>query len=150
MEGFLKRRRKIMPIGTINSLLAGIEDSVGKFLGVPAHGYDFIKHDIDLNQYPTDDRGHRSDAVKNDLHPTSPKRAQWLPGAIEITDYGLYSPEGVNYTMWGARDNGDGDMVMTYKNTGVIPEVTVTPNGNYIKNTYDNIVYPVKTRKDAQ
>lgn len=41
-------------------------------------------------------------------------------------------------------------MVMTYKNTGVIPEVTVTPNGNYIKNTYDNIVYPVKTRKDAQ
>lgn len=49
--------------------------------------------------------------------------------------------------MWGARDNGDGDMVMTYKNTGVIPEVAVTPNGNYIKNTYDNIVYPVKTKK---
>ena len=63
---------------------------------------------------------------------------------LDITDFGLYSPEGINYILWGARDNGDGNIIPIYKDTGIIPEVTVTPNGNYIKNTYDNIIYRKK------
>ena len=131
--------------GTINSILDGIESGLApKELGRPEHNYDFIKKGINLDDYPKDENGHRYDAVKNDKHPTSPKRVKFKGKYLDITDFGLYSPEGINYILWGARDNGDGNIIPIYKDTGVIPEVTITPNGNYIKNTYDNIMYRKK------
>lgn len=138
-----KGLKRINP--TISRALASIEEDLeSEFLGPPKHNYDFINELI--KKFKPNKIGHYSDNVKKDNHPTSPKRVKWDGDYLEITDYGLYSPDGVNYTMWGARDNGDGDKIMTYKGTGIIPEVTVTPNGNFIHNTYDNVIY--KAKKD--
>jgi len=45
-----------------------------------------------------------------------------------------------NYTLFGMADGGqDSQAMMTYKGGVVLPELTVTPQGNYIYNPYDNI-----------
>lgn len=48
---------------------------------------------------------------------------------------------------FGLADNGDQDAVMTYDGGAVLPEQTVTPEGNYVDNTYDNIKIEEKHNK---
>lgn len=54
-----------------------------------------------------------------------------------------------NHTIFGLNDGGqDPQAIVTYKGGIVIPEITVTPKGNYTINTYDNIkILPKNERK---
>ena len=45
-----------------------------------------------------------------------------------------------NHTLFGLADGGqDPQATLYYKDSIVLPEITVTPKGNYIHNTYDNL-----------
>lgn len=85
--------------------------------------------------YP-DKRGHRSDLVKLPNHPTHPSRGKFVGNEFRFTDKGMND---VNLTLFGLVDNGDVDVIPTYNGAYVLPEITVTPNGNYYMNTYNNI-----------
>ena len=110
------------------------------YLGKPEHNYDFTQSEEWANQhgYYPDERGHRDDRVKKESHPTHPSRGVWKsPYQFDLTDRGV---QNVNYTLYGLNDGGqDPQATMTYRGGTVIPEITVTPAGNYIYNSYDNI-----------
>lgn len=51
--------------------------------------------------------------------------------------------ENPNLTFFGLADGNDPNTVLKYKNDYVLPEITVTPHGAYVDNTYDQIsLYP--------
>ena len=88
-----------------------------------------------LGYYP-DERGHRDDRVKLANHPTHPSRGTFVGKEFKFSDKGMQDP---NYTLFGLVDNGDDDAIPTYNNSIVLPEITVTPKGNYYMNTYDGV-----------
>ena len=111
-----------------------------EFLGDPSHHYLFTipEEQADSIGYLPDSRGHRDDRVKLPAHPSHPSRGTWGGNKFQLTDLGMQSP---NYTLFGLNDGGqDPQAVLTYKGGAVIPEITVTPNGNYVENPYDNII----------
>lgn len=123
---------------SVANLINGIYNSsrLEEFLGKPWHNYDFAlsKKEADSLGFYPDSRGHKSDAVKKESHP---KRGKWYGNFFELTDFGMENP---NHTIFGLNDgNQDPQAIVTYKKGIVIPEITVTPNGNYTVNTYDNI-----------
>ena len=86
--------------------------------------------------YFKDNRGHRDDRVKLPNHPTHPSRGTFVDDRYDLSDKGI---KDVNHTLFGLVDNGDGYAIPTYTGSIVLPEMTVTPKGNYVHNTYDNI-----------
>ena len=110
-----------------------------KFLGEPEHHYDFTQSEewADAHGYYPDARGHRDDRVKKPAHPSHPSRGTWEGDKFVLSELGMQNP---NYTLFGLNDGGqDSQAVLTYQGGSVIPEITATPNGNYIYNPYDNI-----------
>lgn len=109
-------------------------------LGKPSHGYDFTQSEewADAHGYYPDERGHRDDRVKKPSHPTHPSRGKWNGmNEFQLTDRGMEDP---NYVRFGMADGGqDPQAVLTHDGAIVLPEFTVTPNGNYIHNSYDNL-----------
>lgn len=109
-------------------------------LGYPAHNYDFTQSEewANAHGYYPDERGHRDDRVKKPSHPTHPSRGTWNgTNEFQLTDKGMEDP---NYTMFGMADGGqDPQATLTYAGAIVLPELTVTPRGNYIHNSYDNL-----------
>lgn len=127
-----------------------------EFLGEPSHHYDFTQSEewANAHGYYPDARGHRDDRVKKPAHPSHPSRGTWNGDKFELTDLGMQNS---NYTLFGLNDGGqDPQAILTYKGGSVIPEITITPNGNYFFNPYDNIklkfakggYVPSKTIKD--
>lgn len=115
---------------------ASEEESLGK----PSHNYDFTQSEqwADAHGYYPDERGHRDDRVKKPAHPTHTSRGTWNGlNEFQLTDIGMEDP---NYTIFGMADGGqDPQAIMTYNGSIVLPELTVTPKGNYIHNSYDNL-----------
>lgn len=110
-----------------------------EFLGEPSHNYDFTQSEEWANArgYYPDERGHRDDRVKKPAHPSHPSRGTWDGDKFVLTDKGMQDP---NYTLFGLNDGGqDPQAILTHKGSTVLPEITVTPKGNYIYNSYDNI-----------
>ncbi len=134
--------------GDITTMTESIEKNFKEKVGRNPHNdrkYTISEEQADkLGYYPDPNNNyHRDDRVKLKDHPTHPSRGQFitLPDGRKVyrlSERGMQDP---NYSMWGARDNGDGDATLMYDNTFVLPEITVTPKNNYIDNTYDNINY---------
>lgn len=118
-----------------------------EYLGEPSHHYDFTQSEkwADAQGYYPNARGHRDDRVKKPAHPSHLSRGTWNNDIFTLTDIGMENP---NYTMFGLTD-GDQDpqAILTYKGGVVLPEVTVTPKGNYFYNPYDNIRLHIKSEK---
>ena len=110
-----------------------------RFMGAPSHNYNFTisKEEADKLGYYPDAEGHRSDKVKKIAHPTHSSRGNWNKDIFNLSDFGMEDP---NYTLFGVVD-GDQDpqAILKYQGSYVLPELTVTPRGNYINNSYDNI-----------
>lgn len=89
-------------------------------------------------KYPIQSNGHRDDRVKLINHPSHPKRGYWSNNnrVFNLSDFGIKNP---NLTFFGLSDGNDPNAVLKYKNDYLLPEITITPNGNYIDNTYDQI-----------
>lgn len=103
--------------------------------GDPSSHYNNV--DMELMQRLTpDSRGHYDDIVKLPNHPSSPVRGRFNGKYFDLTDEGITNP---NYTLFGLIDNGDTDTVLRYNGAYVLPEITVTPKGNYYDDTYNNI-----------
>lgn len=110
-----------------------------EFLGEPSHHYDFTQSEEWANShgYYPDKRGHRDDRVKKLAHPSHPNRGKWNNDDFILTEKGMQDP---NYAYFGLNDGGqDPQAILKYSGGIVLPEITVTPNGNYIYNSYDNI-----------
>lgn len=110
-----------------------------EYLGEPEHQYDFTQSEewANTHGYYPDARGHRDDRVKKPAHPSHPSRGIWDGDRFILTDVGMQNP---NYTLFGLNDGGqDPQAILTYNNSVVLPEVTVTPKGNFFYNPYDNI-----------
>lgn len=108
-------------------------------LGYPTHKYDFTQSEkwADAHGYFPDKRGHRDDRVKKPAHPTHPSRGTWNGDSFHLTELGMKDP---NYIMFGMADGGqDPQATLYYDGAVVLPEFTVTPKGNYIHNSYDNL-----------
>ena len=125
---------------------AAIEE---RSLGTPSHNYDFTqsKEWANAHGYYPDSRGHRDDRVKKPSHPTHPSRGTWNSDReFQLTDLGFEDP---NYTIFGMADGGqDPQAILSYKGNIVLPELTVTPKGNYYNNSYDNV--QIKLSKGGQ
>lgn len=112
--------------------------------GDPSPHYNNVNEDL-LKTLTPDSRGHYDDAVKLPNHPSSPSRGTFNGRYFDLTDEGMQNP---NYTLFGLIDNGDADTTLRYKGDYVLPEVTVTPEGNYYDDTYNNIkIMPWDTRR---
>ena len=111
-----------------------------KSLGTPSHNYDFTQSEewANAHGYYPDSRGHRDDRVKKLSHPTHPSRGTWNSDKeFQLTNLGFEDP---NYTIFGMADgNQDPQAILSYKGNIVLPELTVTPKGNYYNNSYDNV-----------
>ena len=110
-----------------------------EYLGEPSHHYNFTQSEewANAHGYYPDARGHRDDRVKKPAHPSHPSRGTWNKDKFVLTDLGMQNP---NYTMFGLVDGGqDPQATLIYKDGVVLPEITVTPQGNYFFNPYDNI-----------
>ena len=118
-------------------------------LGMPEHKYDFTQTEewANAHGYLPDERGHRDDRVKKESHPTHPSRGSWKGmNQFHLTDKGM---QDVNHTLFGMADGGqDPQATLYYKNSIVLPEITVTPKETYIHNTYDNL--KIKFQKGGQ
>ena len=115
-----------------------------EYLGEPEHHYDFTESEewANAHGYYPDARGHRDDRVKKPTHPSHPSRGRWDGDKFVLTDFGMQNP---NYTIFGLTDGGqDPQAILTYNGGVVLPEVTVTPQSNYIFNPYDNIKLHIK------
>lgn len=136
-----KYKRSIENAGTVADYINAIYSNNPKeeFLGEPEHHYDFTQSEewANAHGYYPDKRGHRDDRVKKPTHPSHPSRGTWKGNNFILTNKGLADP---NYIFFGLNDGGqDPQAILKYKDTYVIPEFTVTPKGNYINNSYDNI-----------
>ena len=125
---------------------AAIEE---RSLGTPSHNYDFTQSEewANAHGYYPDSRGHRDDRVKKLSHPTHPSRGTWNSDReFQLTNLGFEDP---NYTIFGMADgNQDPQAILSYKGNIVLPELTVTPKGNYYNNSYDNV--QIKLSKGGQ
>lgn len=125
---------------------AAIEE---RSLGIPSHNYDFTQSEewANAHGYYPDSRGHRDDRVKKLSHPTHPSRGTWNSDKeFQLTNLGFEDP---NYTIFGMADgNQDPSAILSYKGNIVLPELTVTPKGNYYNNSYDNV--QIKLSKGGQ
>lgn len=95
-----------------------------------------------FSKYPIQANGHRDDRVKLINHPSHPSRGKWGNNnkVFNLSDFGMENP---NLTFFGLADDNDPNAVLKYKNDYVLPEITVTPHGAYVDNTYDQIrLYP--------
>lgn len=137
---------------SVGRVLDGIYKAVNheEFMGEPSHKYQFIKpeyvglseEELDSLVGQADERGHRLDVVKAEAHPSHYSRGTWSGNDFELTDKGLAE---VNHTYFGLNDGGqDPQARLTYKGSTVLPEITITPDGAYIYNTYDNIKLNLK------
>ena len=136
-----KYKRSIEDAGTVADYIDAIYSNNPKeeFLGEPEHHYDFAQSEEWANShgYYPDKRGHRDDRVKKPAHPSHPSKGTWEGNNFILTNKGLADP---NYIFFGLNDGGqDPQAILKYKDTYVLPELTVTPKGNYINNSYDNI-----------
>ena len=136
-----KYKRSIENAGTVADYIDAIYSNNPKeeFLGEPEHHYDFTRSEewANAHGYYPDKRGHRDDRVKKPAHPSHPSRGTWEGNNFVLTNKGLADP---NYIFFGLNDGRqDPQAILKYKDTYVIPEFTVTPKGNYINNSYDNI-----------
>lgn len=136
-----KYKRSIEDAGTVADYIDAIYSNNPKeeFLEEPDHHYDFTQSEewANAHGYYPDKRGHRDDRVKKPTHPSHPSRGIWEGNNFILTNKGLADP---NYIFFGLNDGGqDPQAILKYKDTYVIPEFTVTPKGNYINNSYDNI-----------
>lgn len=136
-----KKKRSLENAGTIADYIDAIYSNNPKeeFLGEPEHHYDFTQSEdwANAHGYYPDKRGHRDDRVKKPAHPSHPSKGTWEGNNFILTNKGLADP---NYIFFGLNDGGqDPQAILKYKDTYVIPEFTVTPKGNYINNSYDNI-----------
>ncbi len=134
-------KRSLENAGTVGDYIDAIYSNNPKeeFLGEPKHHYDFTQSEewANAHGYYPDKRGHRDDRVKKPTHPSHPSRGTWKGNNFILTNKGLADP---NYIFFGLNDGGqDPQAILKYKDTYVIPEFTVTPKGNYINNSYDNI-----------
>ena len=134
-------KRSIEDAGTVADYIDAIYSNNPKeeFLGEPEHHYDFTQSEewANAHGYYPDKRGHRDDRVKKPTHPSHPSRGTWEGNNFILTNKGLADP---NYIFFGLNDGGqDPQAILKYKDTYVLPELTVTPKGNYINNSYDNI-----------
>ena len=110
-------------------------------LGTPWHNYDFTQSEEWANDhgYFPNERGHRDDRVKKETHPSHPSRGSWNKSGTKfyLSEKGMQDP---NHTLFGLTDGGqDPQATLYYKDSIVLPEITVTPKEKYIHNTYDNI-----------
>ena len=136
-----KNKRSLENAGTVADYIDAIYSNNPKeeFLGEPEHHYDFTQSEewANAHGYYPDKRGHRDDRVKKPTHPSHPSRGTWEENNFILTNKGLADP---NYIFFGLNDGGqDPQAILKYKDTYVLPEFTVTPKGNYINNSYDNI-----------
>ena len=136
-----KYKRSLENAGTVADYIDAIyfNNPKEEFLGEPEHHYDFTQSEewANAHGYYPDKRGHRDDRVKKPTHPSHPSRGTWEGNNFILTNKGLADP---NYIFFGLNDGGqDPQAILKYKDTYVIPELTVTPKGNYINNSYDNI-----------
>ena len=136
-----KNKRSLENAGTVADYIDAIYSNNPKeeFLGEPEHHYDFTQSEewANAHGYYPDKRGHRDDRVKKPAHPSHPSKGTWEGNNFILTNKGLADP---NYIFFGLNDGGqDPQAILKYKDTYVIPELTVTPKGNYINNSYDNI-----------
>lgn len=132
---------------TVGNLVDAIYQNNPKeeYLGKPSHNYDFTQSEewANAHGYYPDARGHRDDRVKKPAHPSHPSRGTWQGDNFILTDKGFEDP---NYTLFGLNDGRqDPQATLIYDDTIVLPEITVTPNGNYINNSYDNIRLHLKS-----
>lgn len=111
------------------------ENSVEEPYGDPSPHYDNVDTALVQRLVP-DARGHYDDIVKLPNHPSSPVRGTFNGNYFDLTDKGMEDP---NYTLFGLIDNGDAGTVLRYNGDYVLPEITVTPDGNYYDDTYNNI-----------
>ena len=136
-----KNKRSLENAGTVADYIDDIYSNNPKeeFLGEPEHHYDFTQSEewANAHGYYPDKRGHRDDRVKKPTHPSHPSRGTWEGNNFILTNKGLADP---NYIFFGLNDGGqDPQAILKYKDTYVIPELTVIPKGSYINNSYDNI-----------
>lgn len=112
-----------------------------EWLGEPLHHYDVTISDQEADSlgYKKNYRNHRDDRVKKPAHPTYPNRGHWVnyDSDFSLSESGL---DDSNHTLFGTHEN-DPNARILYNNSVVLPEVTVTPKGNYYYNPYDNIKY---------
>ena len=132
---------------TVGNLVDAIYQNNPKeeFLGTPSHNYDFTQSEewANAHGYYPDAKGHRDDRVKKPAHPSHPSRGNWEGDNFILTDLGFEDP---NYTLFGLNDGGqDPQATLIYNDGVVLPEITVTPKGNYIYNSYDNIKLHLKS-----
>lgn len=132
---------------TVGNLVDAIYQNNPKeeYLGKPSHNYDFTQSEewANAHGYYPDARGHRDDRVKKPAHPSHPSRGTWQGDNFILTDKGFEDP---NYTLFGLNDGGqDPQATLIYDGGIVLPEITVTPNGKYINNSYDNIRLHLKS-----
>lgn len=110
-------------------------------LGKPKHNYDvaFSEKEIKALGLKRDYKGHYNDIVKKPAHPSHKSRGRFFgDNHFDLSDKGFNN---VNYTIFGLNDNNDKQVKLTYKGASVLPEITVTKNGNYIFNSYDNLIF---------
>lgn len=111
------------------------QNAVEEPYGDPSLHYNNVDTAL-IQRLVPDARGHYDDMVKLPNHPSSPSRGTFNGKYFDLTDEGMANP---NYTLFGLIDNGDADTTLRYNNSYVLPEVTVTPEGNYYDDTYNNI-----------
>lgn len=146
-------KRKFNKYSANNNIKSIVDSSTGsKFLGNPSHNYDVsISEDyIRKIGLKRDDRGHYNDIVKKPAHPTSPTRGRFVGNDKEYSSFDMSNNDNpdFNYSMFGLIDNGDGDMPITYNKSIVLPEITVTDNGNYVMDSYNNVRYNMKNKNN--
>lgn len=111
-----------------------------EYVGEPSHHYDFTQSEAwaDAHGFYPDSRGHRDDRVKKPAHPSHPSKGTWSKDGkiFNLSDTGFKDP---NYIFFGLADGGqDSQATLMYNGAIVLPEITVTPKGNYYLNSYDN------------
>lgn len=105
----------------------------------PHSNREYIKPEyIDiLDTITRDSRGHLPDYVKGIDHPSGQTYGKFInDSTFEIND-----PSAINYVRPGLDDNGDYRTRVTYNNSSVLPAITVTQNGNYVEDEYNNIKF---------
>lgn len=139
----------------VNNLLDAIYINAKgeKQYGNPIENYNntISENEAELLGYKKDYRGHRDDRVKYNNHPSHPSRGTFDKyNNFNLSNKGL---DNSNYTLFGLGDgNQDGNSVIKYNNSIVLPEITKTPNNVYIDNPYDKIAIKMKCggRKKAK
>ena len=114
-------------------------------LGYSPEDYDNYDYDKFENSGLTiGENGHYPDEFKKDIHPTSLKAGEFKTDIngnqyFDVSDWNLYeNPRGINNTIFGKYEQGDGSVPVIYNGSYILPEMTVTPDNVYIHDTYDN------------